>query len=954
MAQRSAVGFVERISGDVYVMGADGQVRSVQVGSPLYDGDRIAGESGSSELVAKFGALSETTTYEGIFRIVLDPSVYGEGDPSESITEGELLAKWDRYQENTAAGTEAETSSSLGTVEIGQHNALLEKAGPQSRLSEYDATAQHGGQAVEFGSSDVSVNSRPVVADVTASVFEEAGETLSVQAVYSGLLEAEDLNSGDTHTFAVTTPVTYSLSGESGAVVTNLSVVLDPQTGAYTVEGDFDNLAEGEVATVTFGYSATDSSNTSNATSEEGTVTLLVTGTNDAPVAVAHADFGALENGAAVTGRVTATDVDSDDDAASLSYALVGEAPSGLTFNPDGSYSFDPTDAAYRSLAYEESAVVSFSWKATDSHGAETSVDTVAITVTGTNEQPVVSDVDANWSAVGASIAGLDTLTRADATITPFGEAGTRYYAQTFVATEAELMQVEFAMNILSGTNNFRVLVTEVTASGSDLQPGSVLFESGDLVSNAVNQAFSVDVDLTSPLTVGRTYAIVFDSQILAGDGIVGRSNIVASRFDADPQGMFFFYNPAVSRSVAFSGNWTEWNNGMDAALKLTYGSGALIVLEDDGIATVFTGQLAVTEDLDPSDTHTFALVADSAAVVTGTDAAVTDLSVAVAADGSYSVNGNFDALAAGETATVTFRYTATDDSGAANATSDAKTVTLTVTGADDVPVAVLKNVVSATGQIVYVNGADVAIPASGTAGTVYSTISVADSHEIADLNVRIDLTHTFDWDLVITLIAPDGTEVELTSRNGGSANNYANTLFDDEAATSIVNGSAPFTGIFRPEGDLSAVEGMEMQGTWTLRIDDMAYGDVGVLDSWALEFTYPTAYEQVLQVSDVDYGSIDLVALLDSIDGGADNSIEGVELTGHTEVNLSVADVIALTDGDHSLVISSSDDASDTVHLEGQIAAAADQSAAPAGYTLYTDTANTVTITIEDTITVI
>jgi hypothetical protein len=111
---------------------------------------------------------------------------------------------------------------------------------------------------------------------------------------------------------------------------------------------------------------------------------------------------------------------------------------------------------------------------------------------------------------------------------------------------------------------------------------------------------------------------------------------------------------------------------------------------------------------------------------------------------------------------------------------------------------------------------------------------------------------------------------------------------------------------------------------------------------------------DDTLQVSDVDGGNIDLVALLDSVDNGAENSVDTVEVTGTTELNISVQDVIDLTDSDNHLVITSADDTNDTIHLDNQIAAAADQTGAPAGYTIYTDASDTVTITIEDTITII
>lgn len=103
---------------------------------------------------------------------------------------------------------------------------------------------------------------------------------------------------------------------------------------------------------------------------------------------------------------------------------------------------------------------------------------------------------------------------------------------------------------------------------------------------------------------------------------------------------------------------------------------------------------------------------------------------------------------------------------------------------------------------------------------------------------VCINLTHTWDDDLVISVIAPDGTEFELSSRNGGSDDNYTNTCFSYAASTPIYQGSAPFTGNFQPEGAMSAVNnGQNPNGVWTLHFHDVYPADNGYLYSWSLTF---------------------------------------------------------------------------------------------------------------------
>ncbi len=121
---------------------------------------------------------------------------------------------------------------------------------------------------------------------------------------------------------------------------------------------------------------------------------------------------------------------------------------------------------------------------------------------------------------------------------------------------------------------------------------------------------------------------------------------------------------------------------------------------------------------------------------------------------------------------------------------------------------------------------------------TVTSTLTVSDSFSITDVNVQLDIDHTYDDDLSVFLIAPGGTRVELFSRVGGSGDNFVNTTLDDEAAQPIQFSNAPFTGSFVPEGALSALDGKNAQGVWTLEITDGFAGDIGQLKSWSLSFT--------------------------------------------------------------------------------------------------------------------
>lgn len=137
--------------------------------------------------------------------------------------------------------------------------------------------------------------------------------------------------------------------------------------------------------------------------------------------------------------------------------------------------------------------------------------------------------------------------------------------------------------------------------------------------------------------------------------------------------------------------------------------------------------------------------------------------------------------------------------------------------------------------------------------GVTTSTVEVTGDGKVLDLNVELDITHTWDSDLTATLFAPDGTPVELFSNVGGSGDNFSATVLDDEAATSITSGSAPFTGVFQPEGSLAAFNDMDAVGTWTLEISDNAKGDSGTLNSWSIEIgTYePEPNQQPVAMDD-------------------------------------------------------------------------------------------------------
>src|SRR5262249_5813637 len=107
---------------------------------------------------------------------------------------------------------------------------------------------------------------------------------------------------------------------------------------------------------------------------------------------------------------------------------------------------------------------------------------------------------------------------------------------------------------------------------------------------------------------------------------------------------------------------------------------------------------------------------------------------------------------------TYTVKLTVTDNGGLSNT----KTSTVTV---------------NASGVQTYTNAADVNIPDNNATG-VSSSISVAGRSGNAPSNAQIavKIVHTYQGDLIVDLIAPDGSVYNLHNRTGGSADNINQT----------------------------------------------------------------------------------------------------------------------------------------------------------------------------------
>ncbi|HOV32047.1 MAG TPA: SBBP repeat-containing protein [Candidatus Hydrogenedens sp.] len=134
------------------------------------------------------------------------------------------------------------------------------------------------------------------------------------------------------------------------------------------------------------------------------------------------------------------------------------------------------------------------------------------------------------------------------------------------------------------------------------------------------------------------------------------------------------------------------------------------------------------------------------------------------------------------------------------------------------------------------ISGSETHSPLRDMAQNLYY-ITVPDEGILNDIIVNISLTHDDLRQVLIQLVSPQGTEVFLLIYPTQGGTLLSNTNFDDNAEIGIVDGTAPFTGSYKPIGYLGVLHGEGLQGTWTLRVIDSQTGGGGYLESWKLLF---------------------------------------------------------------------------------------------------------------------
>lgn len=190
----------------------------------------------------------------------------------------------------------------------------------------------------------------------------------------------------------------------------------------------------------------------------------------------------------------------------------------------------------------------------------------------------------------------------------------------------------------------------------------------------------------------------------------------------------------------------------------------------------------------------------------------------------------------------------------------------------------------------IYTNSASLAVPDSNSVG-VNSTINVPNSVTISDLNVALNISSTWVGDVRVRLTSPAGTTITLVDQPGltgtgccGYGSDNIITTLDDESGGGPVENADPPTGpSYRPQQPLSAFDGQNAAGTWTLNVADISSFDATTLNSWSLIIKEP-----VTPVANSDTASV-------SAAGSATVPVTGNDMDADGTINPAT---VAVTSG--------------------------------------------------------
>ncbi|MEF8843520.1 MAG: Ig-like domain-containing protein, partial [Haloarculaceae archaeon] len=564
---------------------------------------------------------------------------------------------------------------------------------------------------VSYTASDSNGGTDTATLTVTVTGVNDAPTTTGLGNQTSDDGEAISVDTSTAFSDAEGDDLSYTAAGLPDGVTIN------PNTGEISGTLDFDASTGGP-------YAVTVSVDDGNGGSETAGFTWTVN--NPAPVAANDTDSTDEDtsiNRNAANGVLNPNDSDTEPDGDALTVdqvegaggnlgsAVAGNNGGQFTVNGDGSYSFDP-NGEFEDLAVGESRTTTVSYRVTDSEGG-TDTATLTVTVTGVNDAPTTTGLGNQTSDDGEAIS-VDTSTA-------FSDAEGDDLSYT-AAGLPDGVTINPNTGEISGTLDFDASTGgpyAVTVSVDDGNGGSETAGFTWTVNNpapvAANDTDSTDEDTSINRNAANGVLNPNDSDTepdgdalkvaqVGGDaGNVG--NAVAGSdggeftinadgsYDFDPGTDFDDLAVGESRDTTIEYQVSDGQGGTDTATLTVAvnGENNVPVAGDDTDSTTENAPtsgdvLANDTDPDTNDTLTIAEVngasSNVGSAVTGSGGGA----FMINADGSYDFDPgtDFDDLAVGESATTSVTYQVADGNGG----TDTATLTVTVNGANDAPVA--------------------------------------------------------------------------------------------------------------------------------------------------------------------------------------------------------------------------------------------------------------------------
>ncbi|MFO1145102.1 MAG: Ig-like domain-containing protein [Rhodospirillales bacterium] len=576
----------------------------------------------------------------------------------------------------------------------------------------YEADAGNGATATAVVQvTIVGANDAPVARPDAPVVAADAS-----RATFDVLANDDDVDSDDDRT---------SLRVVAAEAASGAPVDLTGRPGegiVYHPDGRFVALAEGETATDVITYTVEDQ----HGARTDGQARLTVVGRNDAPVAAADRHEGSED--AAVVLAVLANDRDPDGSdrlhvvavdgrplAEGGSVALTSGAVVSLTI--DGALTYDPA-ASFTGLADGANATDTFRYQISDDHGGFAEA-LATVRIEGRNDAPVAiadavalnagatldiavlandDDPDGDDGPLSLRIVAAQAISSADVRFTGQPGEGVVYDSgERFRALGAEETAADIVTYTIADRHGARSTATvAVTVGGVNDIPtatADIAVTTEDTAVAIAAAANDSDPDAHDRLTIVAIddeaiapggQVVLASGAIVALDAAGALSWVPAGRFDGLAEGEtatdHFRYRIADGHGGFAEADVTMRIDGRNDAPIARPDSAAAgedaIIARDATVIDV----LANDDDVDSDDNG-------SSLRVVGASAA-SGAVVEIAEDGRhlrYAAQGAWERLGAGETATDTITYTIADRHGVRSV----GTVAVTVTGANDGPLAV-------------------------------------------------------------------------------------------------------------------------------------------------------------------------------------------------------------------------------------------------------------------------